>query len=321
MSLEIPLGSFLKDKIMKKKKKNIMRKHAQFKGFKSEMDFEVFIRDRADSLEDLGAKDRMYDYFLGTVIRGFDHLLRLKEEHNQSKPKSRLFLAEADKQYIYCRAIIGGIRTFYKNGKEIERLLLLDPTYKISLLKVENPEEQSATFYDAGQVRKDKVIDNHIWVDIAEMSVFNADKRYPLTVGAEIGFTAKVYSYKGKTTHDVRGKQVKYGLKEIIVNEIGYQTYIQKYYIGKFVSLLNLDFKDFELLMWDKAQERFIKNKKQNRKYYELIEGVNENLTEAEFDDTFYQVSSKFLFELDPLARKALEAYFKKRQNGEFDSP
>ena len=297
-----------------------MRKHAQFKGFKSEMDFEVFIRDRADCLEDLGAKDRMYDYFLGTVIRGFDHLLRLKEEHNQSKPKSRLFLAEADKQYIYCRAIIGGIRTFYKNGKEIERLLLLDPTYKISLLKVENPEEQSATFYDAGQVRKDKVIDNHIWVDIAEMSVFNADKRYPLTVGAEIGFTAKVYSYKGKTTHDVRGKQVKYGLKEIIVNEIGYQTYIQKYYIGKFVSLLNLDFKDFELLMWDKAQERFIKNKKQNRKYYELIEGVNENLTEAEFDDTFYQVSSKFLFELDPLARKALEAYVKKRQNGEFDS-
>lgn len=297
-----------------------MRKHAQFKGFKSEMDFEVFIRDRADSLEDLGAKDRMYDYFLGTVIRGFDHLLRLKEEHNQSKPKSRLFLAEADKQYIYCRAIIGGIRTFYKNGKEIERLLLLDPTYKISLLKVENPEEQSATFYDAGQVRKDKVIDNHIWVDIAEMSVFNADKRYPLTVGAEIGFTAKVYSYKGKTTHDVRGKQVKYGLKEIIVNEIGYQTYIQKYYIGKFVSLLNLDFKNFELLMWDKAQERFIKNKKQNRNYYELIEGVNENLTEAEFDDTFYQVSSKFLFELDPLARKALEAYFKKRQNGEFDS-
>ena len=321
MSLEIPLGSFLKDKIMKKKKKNIMRKHAQFKGFKSEMDFEVFIRDRADSLEDLGAKDRMYDYFLGTVIRGFDHLLRLKEEHNQSKPKSRLFLAEADKQYIYCRAIIGGIRTFYKNGKEIERLLLLDPTYKISLLKVENPEEESATFYDAGQSRKDKVIDNHIWVDIAEMSVFNADKRYPLTVGAEIGFTAKVYSYKGKTTHDVRGKQVKYGLKEIIVNEIGYQTYIQKYYIGKFVSLLNLDFKNFELLMWDKAQERFIKNKKQNRNYYELIEGVNENLTEAEFDDTFYQVSSKFLFELDPLARKALEAYFKKRQNGEFDSP
>lgn len=298
-----------------------MRKHAQFKGFKSEMDFEVFIRDRADSLEDLGAKDRMYDYFLGTVIRGFDHLLRLKEEHNQSKPKSRLFLAEADNQYIYCRAIIGGIRTFYKNGKEIERLLLLDPTYKISLLKVENPEEQSATFYDAGQSRKDKVIDNHIWVDIAEMSVFNADKRYPLTVGAEIGFTAKVYSYKGKTTHDVRGKQVKYGLKEIIVNEIGYQTYIQKYYIGKFVSLLNLDFKNFELLMWDKAQERFIKNKKQNRNYYELIEGVNENLTEAEFDDTFYQVSSKFLFELDPLARKALEAYFKKRQNGEFDSP
>lgn len=321
MSLEIPLGSFLKDKIMKKKKKNIMRKQAQFKGFKSEMDFEVFIRDRADSLEDLGAKDRMYDYFLGTVIRGFDHLLRLKEEHNQSKPKSRLFLAEADKQYIYCRAVIGGIRTFYKNGKEIERLLLLDPTYKISLLKVENPEEQSATFYDAGQSRKDKVIDNHIWVDIAEMSVFNADKRYPLTVGAEIGFTAKVYSYKGKTTHDVRGKQVKYGLKEIIVNEIGYQTYIQKYYIGKFVSLLNLDFKNFELLMWDKAQERFIKNKKQNRNYYELIEGVNENLTEAEFDDTFYQVSSKFLFELDPLARKALEAYFKKRQNGEFDSP
>lgn len=298
-----------------------MRKHAQFKGFKSEMDFEVFIRDRADSLEDLGAKDRMYDYFLGTVIRGFDHLLRLKEEHNQSKPKSRLFLAEADKQYIYCRAVIGGIRTFYKNGKEIERLLLLDPTYKISLLKVENPEEQSATFYDAGQSRKDKVIDNHIWVDIAEMSVFNADKRYPLTVGAEIGFTAKVYSYKGKTTHDVRGKQVKYGLKEIIVNEIGYQTYIQKYYIGKFVSLLNLDFKDFELLMWDKAQECFVKNKKQNRKYYELIEGVNENLTEAEFDDTFYQVSSKFLFELDPLARKALEAYVKKRQNGEFDSP
>lgn len=298
-----------------------MRKHAQFKGFKSEMDFEVFIRDRADSLEDLGAKDRMYDYFLGTVIRGFDHLLRLKEEHNQSKPKSRLFLAEADKQYIYCRAVIGGIRTFYKNGKEIERLLLLDPTYKISLLKVENPEEQSATFYDAGQSRKDKVIDNHIWVDIAEMSVFNADKRYPLTVGAEMGFTAKVYSYKGKTTHDVRGKQVKYGLKEIIVNEIGYQTYIQKYYIGKFVSLLNLDFKNFELLMWDKAQERFIKNKKQNRNYYELIEGVNENLTEAEFDDTFYQVSSKFLFELDPLARKALEAYFKKRQNGEFDSP
>lgn len=297
-----------------------MRKHAQFQRFKSEMDFEVFIRDRADSLEDLGAKDRMYDYFLGTVIRGFDHLLRLKEEHNQSKPKSRLFLAEADKQYIYCRAVIGGIRTFYKNGKEIERLLLLDPTYKISLLKVENPEEQSATFYDAGQSRKDKVIDNHIWVDIAEMSVFNADKRYPLTVGAEIGFTAKVYSYKGKTTHDVRGKQVKYGLKEIIVNEIGYQTYIQKYYIGKFVSLLNLDFKDFELLMWDKAQERFIKNKKQNRKYYELIEGVNENLTEAEFDDTFYQVSSKFLFELDPLARKALEAYVKKRQNGEFDS-
>ena len=298
-----------------------MRKQAQFKGIKSEMDFEVFIRDRADSLEDLGAKDRMYDYFLGTVIRGFDHLLRLKEEHNQSKPKSRLFLAEADKQYIYCRAVIGGIRTFYKNGKEIERLLLLDPTYKISLLKVENPEEQSATFYDAGQSRKDKVIDNHIWVDIAEMSVFNADKRYPLTVGAEIGFTAKVYSYKGKTTHDVRGKQVKYGLKEIIVNEIGYQTYIQKYYIGKFVSLLNLDFKNFELLMWDKAQERFIKNKKQNRNYYELIEGVNENLTEAEFDDTFYQVSSKFLFELDPLARKALEAYFKKRQNGEFDSP
>lgn len=297
-----------------------MRKHAQFQGFKSEMDFEVFIRDRADSLEDLGAKDRMYDYFLGTVIRGFDHLLRLKEEHNQSKPKSRLFLAEADKQYIYCRAVIGGIRTFYKNGKEIERLLLLDPTYKISLLKVENPEEQSATFYDAGQSRKDKVIDNHIWVNIAEMSVFNTDKRYPLTVGAEIGFTAKVYSYKGKTTHDVRGKQVKYGLKEIIVNEIGYQTYIQKYYIGKFVSLLNLDFKDFELLMWDKAQERFIKNKKQNRKYYELIEGVNENLTEAEFDDTFYQVSSKFLFELDPLARKALEAYVKKRQNGEFDS-
>lgn len=298
-----------------------MRKHAQFKGFKSEMDFEVFIRDRADNLEDLGTNARMYDYFLGTVIRGFDHLLRLKEEHNQSKPKSRLFLAEADKQYIYCRAIIGGIRTFYKNGKEIERLLLLDPTYKISLLKVENPEEQSATFYDAGQIRKDKVIDNHIWVDIAEMSVFNADKRYPLTVGAEIGFTAKVYSYKGKTTHDVRGKQVKYGLKEIIVNEIGYQTYIQKYYIGKFVSLLNLDFKDFELLMWDKAQERFIKNKKQNRKYYELIESVNENFTEAEFDDTFYQVSSKFLFELDPLARKALEAYVKKRQNGEFDSP
>lgn len=298
-----------------------MRKHAQFKGFKSEMDFEVFIRDRADSLEDLGAKDRMYDYFLGTVIRGFDHLLRLKEEHNQSKPKSRLFLAEADKQYIYCRAVIGGIRTFYKNGKEIERLLLLDPTYKISLLKVENPEEQSATFYDAGQSRKDKVIDNHIWVDIAEMSVFNADKRYPLTVGAEIGFTAKVYSYKGKTTHDVRGKQVKYGLKEIIVNEIGYQTYIQKYYIGKFVSLLNLDFKGFELLMWDKAQECFVKNKKQNRNYYELIEGVNENLTEVEFDDTFYQVSSKFLFELDPLARKALEAYVKKRQNGEFDSP
>ena len=228
---------------MKKiKKKNFLRKHAQFQGFKSEMDFEVFIRDRADHLEDLGTKARMYDYFLGTVIRGFDHLLRLKEEHNQSKPKSRLFLAEADGQYVYCRAIVGGTRTFYKNGKETERLLLLDPTYKISLLKVENPEEQSATFYDAGQSRKDKVIDNHIWVDIAEMSVFNADKRYPLTIGAEIGFTAKVYSYKGKTTHDVRGKQVKFGLKEIAVNEIGYQTYIQKYYIGKFVGLLNLDF-------------------------------------------------------------------------------
>lgn len=307
---------------MKKiKKKNFLRKHAQFQGFKSEMDFEVFIRDRADHLEDLGTKARMYDYFLGTVIRGFDHLLRLKEEHNQSKPKSRLFLAEADGQYVYCRAIVGGTRTFYKNGKETERLLLLDPTYKISLLKVENPEEQSATFYDAGQVRKDKVIDNHIWVDIAEMSVFNADKRYPLTIGAEIGFTAKVYSYKGKTTHDVRGKQVKFGLKEIAINEIGYQTYIQKYYIGKFVGLLNLDFRDFELLTWDKAQECFVKNDNQNQKYYDLIGRVNENLTEIEFDEEFYQVSSKFLFEFDPLARKALEAYFKKRQNGEFDSP
>lgn len=307
---------------MKKiKKKNFLRKHAQFQGFKSEMDFEVFIRDRADHLEDLGTKARMYDYFLGTVIRGFDHLLRLKEEHNQSKPKTRLFLAEANGQYVYCRAIVGGTRTFYKNGKETERLLLLDPTYKISLLKVDNPEEQSATFYDAGQSRKDKVIDNHIWVDIDEMSVFNADKRYPLTVGVEVGFVAKVYSYRGKTTHDIRGKQVKYGLKEIVINEIGYQTYIQKYYIGKFISLLNLDFKDFELLVWDKAQERFIKNKKQNRKYYELIEGVNDNLTEAEFDDTFYQVSSKFLFEFDPLARKALEAYSRKKRNGEFDSP
>jgi hypothetical protein len=305
---------------MKKiKKKNFLRKHAQFQGFKSEMDFEVFIRDRADHLEDLGTKARMYDYFLGTVIRGFDHLLRLKEEHNQSKPKSRLFLAEADGQYVYCRAIVGGTRTFYKNGKETERLLLLDPTYKISLLKVENPEEQSATFYDAGQVRKDKVIDNHIWVDIAEMSVFNADKRYPLTIGAEIGFTAKVYSYKGKTTHDVRGKQVKFGLKEIAINEIGYQTYIQKYYVGKFVGLLNLDFRDFELLTWDKAQECFVKNEKQNQKYYDLIGRVNENLTEIEFDEEFYQVSSKFLFEFDPLARKALEAYSRKKRNGEFD--
>lgn len=288
---------------MKKiKKKNFLRKHAQFQGFKSEMDFEVFIRDRADHLEDLGTKARMYDYFLGTVIRGFDHLLRLKEEHNQSKPKSRLFLAEADGQYVYCRAIVGGTRTFYKNGKETERLLLLDPTYKISLLKVENPEEQSATFYDAGQVRKDKVIDNHIWVDIAEMSVFNADKRYPLTIGAEIGFTAKVYSYKGKTTHDVRGKQVKFGLKEIAINEIGYQTYIQKYYIGKFVVLLNLDFRDFELLTWDKAQECFVKNDNQNQKYYDLIGRVNENLTEIEFDEEFYQVSSKFLFEFDSIS-------------------
>lgn len=304
---------------MKKiKKKNFLRKHAQFQGFKSEMDFEVFIRDRADRLEDLGTKARMYDYFLGTVIRGFDHLLRLKEEHNQSKPKSRLFLAEADGQYVYCRAIVGGTRTFYKNGKETERLLLLDPTYKISLLKVENPEEQSATFYDAGQVRKDKVIDNHIWVDIAEMSVFNADKRYPLTIGAEIGFTAKVYSYKGKTTHNVRGKQVKFGLKEIAVNEIGYQTYIQKYYIGKFVGLLNLDFRDFELLTWDKAQECFIKNDNQNQKYYDLIGRVNENLTEIEFDEEFYQVSSKFLFEFDPFSRKALEAYSRKKRNGEF---
>lgn len=304
---------------MKKiKKKNFLRKHAQFQGFKSEMDFEVFIRDRADHLEDLGTKARMYDYFLGTVIRGFDHLLRLKEEHNQSKPKSRLFLAEADGQYVYCRAIVGGTRTFYKNGKETERLLLLDPTYKISLLKVENPEEQSATFYDAGQIRKDKVIDNHIWVDIAEMSVFNADKRYPLTIGAEIGFTAKVYSYKGKTTHDVRGKQVKFGLKEIAINEIGYQTYIQKYYIGKFVGLLNLDFRDFELLTWDKAQECFVKNDNQNQKYYDLIRRVNENLTEIEFDEEFYQVSSKFLFEFDPLSRKALEAYSKKKRNGEF---
>lgn len=303
---------------MKKiKKKNFLRKHAQFQGFKSEMDFEVFIRDRADHLEDLGTKARMYDYFLGTVIRGFDHLLRLKEEHNQSKPKSRLFLAEADGQYVYCRAVVGGIRTFYKNGKETERLLLLDPTYKISLLKVENPEEQSATFYDAGQVRKDKVIDNHIWVDIAEMSVFNADKRYPLTIGAEIGFTAKVYSYKGKTTHDVRGKQVKFGLKEIAINEIGYQTYIQKYYIGKFVGLLNLDFRDFELLTWDKAQECFVKNDNQNQKYYDLIRRVNENLTEIEFDEEFYQVSSKFLFEFDPLSRKALEAYSRKKKNGE----
>lgn len=305
---------------MKKiKKKNFLRKHAQFQGFKSEMDFEVFIRDRADHLEDLGTKARMYDYFLGTVIRGFDHLLRLKEEHNQSKPKSRLFLAEADGQYVYCRAVVGGIRTFYKNGKKTERLLLLDPTYKISLLKVENPEEQSATFYDAGQVRKDKVIDNHIWVDIAEMRVFNADKRYPLAIGAEIGFTAKVYSYKGKTTHDVRGKQVKFGLKEIAINEIGYQTYIQKYYVGKFVGLLNLDFRDFELLTWDKAQECFVKNEKQNQKYYDLIGRVNENLTEIEFDEEFYQVSSKFLFEFDPLSRKALEAYSRKKRNGEFD--
>jgi hypothetical protein len=305
---------------MKKiKKKNFLRKHAQFQGFKSEMDFEVFIRDRADHLEDLGTKARMYDYFLGTVIRGFDHLLRLKEEHNQSKPKSRLFLAEADGQYVYCRAVVGGIRTFYKNGKETERLLLLDPTYKISLLKVENPEEQSATFYDAGQVRKDKVIDNHIWVDIAEMRVFNADKRYPLAIGAEIGFTAKVYSYKGKTTHDVRGKQVKFGLKEIAINEIGYQTYIQKYYVGKFVGLLNLDFRDFELLTWDKAQECFVKNEKQNQKYYDLIRRVNENLTEIEFDEEFYQVSSKFLFEFDPLSRKALEAYSRKKRNGEFN--
>lgn len=305
---------------MKKiKKKNFLRKHAQFQGFKSEMDFEVFIRDRADHLEDLGTKARMYDYFLGTVIRGFDHLLRLKEEHNQSKPKTRLFLAEADGQYVYCRAIVGGTRTFYKNGKETERLLLLDPTYKISLLKVENPEEQSATFYDAGQIRKDKVIDNHIWVDIAEMSVFNADKRYPLAIGAEIGFTAKVYSYKGKTTHDVRGKQVKFGLKEIAINEIGYQTYIQKYYVGKFVGLLNLDFRDFELLTWDKAQECFVKNEKQNQKYYDLIGRVNENLTEIEFDEEFYQVSSKFLFEFDPLSRKALEAYSRKKRNGEFD--
>lgn len=305
---------------MKKiKKKNFLRKHAQFQGFKSEMDFEVFIRDRADHLEDLGTKARMYDYFLGTVIRGFDHLLRLKEEHNQSKPKSRLFLAEADGQYVYCRAVVGGIRTFYKNGKETERLLLLDPTYKISLLKVENPEEQSATFYDAGQVRKDKVIDNHIWVDIAEMRVFNADKRYPLAIGAEIGFTAKVHSYKGKTTHDVRGKQVKFGLKEIAINEIGYQTYIQKYYVGKFVGLLNLDFRDFELLTWDKAQECFVKNEKQNQKYYDLIRRVNENLTEIEFDEEFYQVSSKFLFEFDPLSRKALEAYSRKKRNGEFN--
>jgi hypothetical protein len=305
---------------MKKiKKKNFLRKHAQFQGFKSEMDFEVFIRDRADHLEDLGTKARMYDYFLGTVIRGFDHLLRLKEEHNQSKPKSRLFLAEADGQYVYCRAVVGGIRTFYKNGKETERLLLLDPTYKISLLKVENPEEQSATFYDAGQVRKDKFIDNHIWVDIAEMRVFNADKRYPLAIGAEIGFTAKVYSYKGKTTHDVRGKQIKFGLKEIAINEIGYQTYIQKYYVGKFVGLLNLDFRDFELLTWDKAQECFVKNEKQNQKYYDLIRRVNENLTEIEFDEEFYQVSSKFLFEFDPLSRKALEAYSRKKRNGEFN--
>lgn len=305
---------------MKKiKKKNFLRKHAQFQGLKSEMDFEVFIRDRADHLEDLGTKARMYDYFLGTVIRGFDHLLRLKEEHNQSKPKSRLFLAEADGQYVYCRAVVGGIRTFYKNGRETERLLLLDPTYKISLLKVENPEEQSATFYDAGQVRKDKVIDNHIWVDIAEMRVFNADKRYPLAIGAEIGFTAKVYSYKGKTTHDVRGKQVKFGLKEIAINEIGYQTYIQKYYVGKFVGLLNLDFRDFELLTWDKAQECFVKNEKQNQKYYDLIRRVNENLTEIEFDEEFYQVSSKFLFEFDPLSRKALEAYSRKKRNGEFN--
>ena len=301
-----------------KKKKNLMRKHAQFQGFKSEMDFEVFIRDRADSLEDLGTKARMYDYFLGTVIRGFDHLLRLKEEHNRSKPKSRLFLAEADNQYIYCRAIVGGVRTFYKNGKEIERLLLLDPTYKISLVRVDNLEKQSSIFYDAGNRRRDKFIDNHIWVDIDEMSVFNADKSYPLTVGVEVGFVAKVYSYKGKTTHDIRGKQVKYGLKEIVINEIGYQTYIQQEYLGKFVGLPKLDFKGFELLAWDKSQEKFIKNENRNQEYYNLIERVNENSTEMEFDEEFYQISSKFLFTFDPLSRKALEAYSRKKKNGEF---
>lgn len=150
------------------------------------------------------------------------------------------------------------------------------------------------------------------------MSVFNADKSYPLTVGVEIGFVAKVYSYKGKTTHDIRGKQVKYGLKEIVINEIGYQTYIQQEYLGKFVCLPKLDFKGFELLAWDKSQEKFIKNENRNQEYYNLIERVNENSTEVEFDEEFYQISSKFLFTFDPLSRRALEAYSRKKKNGEF---
>lgn len=332
------------------KRKNQLRKEANFKTYKSPEDFEDFLKRRIDYLMDLPPHQKSYDYFLGTVLKGFYFRTVLKSQDNKSQPKSRLLLSEYKDKYIHCRGIIGGIRRFKrydpltkKKTYQADKLLIINPCLNFEVCRTVNTQDNTITLSRKTPNMIFRMIDTHIWVDLKDCYPMDPNQtNFQLAIGLDIQFVAKVNEYRGKVTHDVRGKQIKYGLENVIITSAGYQTYkeikhskkndadvlksvleydslgfeVTKDQFGdkeevadKLVETKQFNLKEFCVVFWDRNRQQFVRNKSWAGKWYFEIENLPDETTQDDYNQIFERLSCDFLFKHDTVVRKLLKRF------------
>ena len=249
----------------------------------------------------VNSKKSMMVSYMANYYRGLEGVV--KSEFAKTEPKSRLFLSEHEGEWVRCAGVAIAIRKFKNHAK----LLIAMPHVTGKVLG--NPKGK----YSIQEFPKERQVDSHIWIDLQDLDRGNERNLSVILFGDVVDFVAKVKSYKGNGSNNIKKKTFKYGLTEVFLIRNGISNFDGVVYSGSFalrqfnkpsLGLITYSNKDKQYVpLWDSAASNIPNGVKKNR---DAIKVATEKTGVASF---IFGIFQGRLYQVDEVFRKKVDDY------------
>lgn len=294
-----------------KKRKNKRLKVEKSYDLKSTEDLHDSIQMEIIRLATLTNKAKPHEFMCGTIVLGANakYTANLLDSSSEFQANMRLKLADYADEYVLVTGFITDIKQFKKHKK----LLILSPKLVGSYYgKPHLKKDKRDAMRALSTKSKPQFVDHHVWLELDEMKSANPYSNLTLAAGMQIFFAAKVHTYNGRSTKDLRIKTKKYGLNEVKVIDAGYplfdaQTIEKIDYMRDIASSSRFDMRGFELASWNRKACKFERNL--NRKEIEFSRNIKE-LTDDDYIAEKQLAMINFLMQYDPDIRSMCKSAY-----------